>query len=207
MLTQNFMRVFFRLLYHPFAFAYDLIAATVSFGYWKNWVFEIIPFIKGNHILELGHGPGHLQRALLALNLESVALDESAQMGSLAKRKLGGKHQLARAVAQRLPFANNSFDTVVATFPTEYIFDARTLSEIGRCLRNRGKLVVMPVAYPRSGFLRWLYKITGETPSALEESFTEKITRPFIHAGFATEAKIIEVKSGTLLVVIATNIK
>jgi hypothetical protein len=29
---QRFMRVFFDLLYHPFAFAYDLVAAVVGFG-------------------------------------------------------------------------------------------------------------------------------------------------------------------------------
>src|SRR5687767_6312726 len=37
MLMRRFMRVFFHLLYHPFAFTYDLVAAVVSFGQWKNW--------------------------------------------------------------------------------------------------------------------------------------------------------------------------
>ena len=59
-LIQRFMRFFFHLLYHPFAFTYDLVAATVSFGDWKNWVYSILPFINGTRILELGHGPGHL---------------------------------------------------------------------------------------------------------------------------------------------------
>lgn len=207
MLIRNFMRVFFRLLYHPFAFTYDLVAATVSFGHWKDWIAEILPFIKGARILELGHGPGHLQRALHAHGFDSAALDESSQMGRLAKRRLGSRHQLTRGVAQHLPFANNSFDTVVATFPTEYIFDARTLSEIRRCLSRSGRLVVMPAAYPRSRILRWLYKITGETPSALGESLTIKIKQPFTQAGFETEIQTIEVKSGILMIVVATNTK
>ena len=68
------MRVFFHLLYHPFAFTYDLVAAVVSFGQWKNWGQSILPFIDGTRILELGHGPGHLQRFLLDLKLDPVAI-------------------------------------------------------------------------------------------------------------------------------------
>jgi len=203
MLIRNFLRVFFYLLYHPFAFTYDLVAAAVSFGHWKNWAAEIIPFIEGTRILELGHGPGHLQRILHDHGFDSAALDESPQMGQLAKRRVGSGHQLTRGVAQHLPFASNSFDTVVSTFPTEYIFDLRTLSEIGRCLSNKGKLVVMPVAFPTSRVLQWLYQITGETPSALEESLLSKIKQPFIIAGFKTETQIIEVQSGQLLIIIA----
>ena len=199
------MRVFFRLLYHPFAFTYDLVAASVSFGKWKYWIAEIVPFIEGTRILELGHGPGHLQHVLRGFGFDSTALDESPQMGLLAKRRLGAPHKLTRGLAQRLPYANNSFDTIVATFPTEYIFDARTISEIERCLSSGGKLVIMPVAYPRSKILRWLYKITGETPSTLEESLISKTKQPFIKAGLYTEIQMIEVKSGILLVVIATN--
>jgi ubiquinone/menaquinone biosynthesis C-methylase UbiE len=64
-IIQRFMRVFFHLLYHPFAFTYDLVAAVVSFGHWKDWGMTVLPFIEGTRILELGHGPGHLQRACL----------------------------------------------------------------------------------------------------------------------------------------------
>jgi hypothetical protein len=36
------MRVIFYLLYHPFAFTYDLVAAAVSLNRWKDWVFSIV---------------------------------------------------------------------------------------------------------------------------------------------------------------------
>ncbi len=62
---KTLLRFFFRLLYHQFAFTYDLVAATVSLGRWKDWVLSVVPFIEGTRILEIGHGPGHLQRALL----------------------------------------------------------------------------------------------------------------------------------------------
>ena len=204
-LVHKFMRIFFHLLYHPFAFAYDLVAATVSFGKWNDWVREILPFITGTRILELGHGPGHLQRILLDLNLDPVAMDESAQMGILAKRRLGNRHKLARGLAQQFPFANNSFDCVVSTFPTDYIFHTQTLSEIRRCLSDGGRLIVLPVAWPKRRFLKWLYQVTGESPMDGQESYRLKIQTPFTNAGFDTEVKIVEVQSGILIIVIANK--
>ncbi len=73
---KTFLRFFFRLLYHQFAFTYDLVAAAVSFTRWKDWVMSVLPFIEGNWILEIGHGPGHLQRILLSRNLFTVGIDE-----------------------------------------------------------------------------------------------------------------------------------
>ncbi len=200
---QRFMRLFFHLLYHPFAFTYDLVAATVSFGNWKNWVYSIFPFIKGTRLLELGHGPGHLQRLLLDRGLAPVAIDESTQMGKIAKRRLGGSQKLSRALAQQLPFADKSFDTVIATFPTEYIFSTKTLSEVKRCLSDGGRLIVLPAAFPKSGFLKWLYKVTGESPAALTESIKAKSLQPFLNTGFHAEVEIVEVKSSSLLIVVA----
>ena len=204
-IIQHFMRVFFHLLYHPFAFAYDLVAATVSFGKWNDWTKAVLPFIKGTHILELGHGPGHLQRILLDLKLDPVAIDESAQMGTLAKRRLGKSHQLTRGLAQHLPFANNSFDCVVSTFPTEYIFNAQTLSEIRRCLSDGGRLIVLPVAWPKSGFLKWLYQVTGESPVDGQTSTKIKMMKPFINAGFETKVEIVELQSSILMILIANK--
>src|SRR5829696_5663227 len=85
---RTLLRIFFYLLYHPFAFTYDLVAATVSLGRWKDWVLSVVPFVEGNRILEIGHGPGHLQRVLLSRNLFTVGIDESAPMGRLARRNL-----------------------------------------------------------------------------------------------------------------------
>jgi ubiquinone/menaquinone biosynthesis C-methylase UbiE len=208
-LMQRFMRAFFHLLYHPFAFTYDFVAATVSFGKWKDWVFSIIPFIEGTRILELGHGPGHLQRALLTLRhgsgreLIAVAMDESASMGRLAKRRIGSSHKLTRALAQKIPFAAESFDTIVSTFPTEYIFDTQTLSEARRVLRSGGRLTILLAAWPKNPLLAWLFKVTGQSPSDSYESIKSKIKEALAQADFKSEIQIVEVKSGNLLVVLA----
>ena len=37
-LIAHLLRIFFHLLYHPFAWTYDFIAWAVSLGRWKDWV-------------------------------------------------------------------------------------------------------------------------------------------------------------------------
>ena len=228
---KTILRFFFRLLYHQFAFTYDLVAATVSFNRWKDWVTSVIPFIEGNRILEIGHGPGHLQWILLTRrqssgrdrNLMTVGIDESAQMGRLAKRNLArrtlsksGSPQsassshyaytqinLTRGVAQQLPFPNELFDTIVATFPTEYITDPHTLAEVKRCLSNEGKFIVLPAALPKNPILEWLFRVTHQSPIEAVDIVKSKFKEPFVAAGFKTEVRTLDLKSGTLLVVLA----
>lgn len=222
---KTWLRLFFRLLYHQFAFAYDLVSATVSFNRWNEWVVSVMPFIEGDRVLEIGHGPGHLQRILLSRNLDAIGIDESAQMGRLAKRNLTSRAissvaprsqnispfhgiaytqpNLTRGVGQSLPFPAAAFDTIVATFPTEYITDPRTLAEVQRCLSDGGRLVVLPLAMPRNRFLDWLFKVTHQSPVEALEVVQAKLKEPFVSAGFKTEIKGLDLKSGLLLIVLA----
>lgn len=225
---RSFLRFFFYLLYHPFAFAYDLVAATVSVGRWKDWVVSVVPFIEGNRILEIGHGPGHLQRVLLSRGLFAVGIDESAPMGRLAKRNLASslsqenmlvnnnvqsgyaQASLTRGVAQELPFSSNSFDSIVATFPSEYIRDAQTMSEVKRCLADGGKFIVLPAATLMGRgildrLMALIFRITHQSPVDPLEIFSERLRQPFEQAGFQVEIKGLDVKSSLLLIVIATK--
>jgi len=197
------LRFFFQLLYHTFAFTYDLVAATVSFGHWKDWILEVIPFIEGTRILELGHGPGHLQRILLSRGLVTVAIDESDSMGRLAKHNTDGGALLTRGLAQFLPYADRSFDTVIATFPTEYFTDPQTLSEVKRCLAEGGRFVVLPVAMPKNRFLSWLFQVTHQAPSDAIKVVQKKLEEPFVKSEFDVGTHVLEKDSGTLIVIVA----
>jgi len=218
--VKTLLRFFFRLLYHQFAFTYDLVAASVSFNRWKDWVMSVIPFIEGNRILEIGHGPGHLQRTLLSRNVISVGIDESAQMGRLAKRNLtrraSSSHaaaldiayaqtNLVRGIAQQLPFPNEGFDTIVATFPTEYITAVETLAEVKRCLAVEGRLIVLPAALPKNPFLDWLFRVTHQSPAEAIDVVKTKFKEPFARAGFRTEIQTLDIKSGVLFIVLANK--
>ena len=207
-LLTRFLHFFFRHLYHGLAFTYDFVAAAVSFGQWNEWTKAALPYVEGTRLLELGHGPGHLQRLFPNLGLFAVGLDESAQMGRLARAQLERASQpvrLTRGLAQYLPFPAASFDAIVSTFPAEYIYDAQTLMEVRRVLKRSGRLVVLPAAWPKNRFLGWLFKITGQSPTEVREIVKQKVAQPFLHAGFQTEVRTLDVKSGVLLLVIAVN--
>ncbi len=170
-LWWSFVRLFFRLLYAEFAWTYDLVAWVVSLGQWRAWGRAALPYLQGERVLELAHGPGHLLGTMTDRSLSTVGLDLSPYMGRLAKQRLeraGLTVPLVRAQAQALPFRQGCFDSVVATFPTEFILAPATLREAARVLRNPGqRLVIVASAHlggrdPLSGFVRWLYRVTGQ---------------------------------------------
>ena len=225
--VKTLLRFFFRLLYHQFAFTYDLVAATVSLGRWKDWVLSVLPFLEGTRILEIGHGPGHLQRALLERDLLAVGVDESPQMGRLAGHNLTRflrstinlpndkiraytQIRLARGVSQHLPFPNESFDTIVSTFPSEYIFDPQTLMEAQRVLTSNGRFVILPGAtiMGRGALDRamaLLFRITGETPPNLSEILRERSKAPFAQSGFQVQIHEVNIRSSLVFILVATK--
>lgn len=231
---RTLLRLFFHLLYHPLASTYDLVAATVSLGRWKDWVISVIPFIEGTRILEIGHGPGHLQQVLLSRKLFTVGLDESASMGRLARRNLKRslysnpssipaspasqpppeiaytQIRLTRGLAQHLPFQDGSFDTIVATFPTEFIYDPRTLAESYRILTPNGRLVILPGATIlgrglMDRVMALLFRITGQTPPDLSAIQRERSRQLFGEAGFHVETHELEIKSSRVFILLATK--
>ena len=149
---RRLVRRIFHHFYHEFAWTYDLVAWVVSAGLWVRWTLAALPRLRGR-TLELGFGPGHLQLAL-APRPGIAGLDASPQMGSIAARRLrraGYQPRLACGIAQALPFADATFDTVVATFPAEYILDPRSHAEIRRVLAPHGRLIVIPWAQLNPG--------------------------------------------------------
>lgn len=209
-LIARFMRFFFYHFYHSLAWTYDFVAAVVSIGRWQDWVKTVVPFIQGTRILEIGFGPGHLQRILLDRELFTVGLDESRQMISLAKRRLDGSANLTRGLAQSLPFATQSFDCIVSTFPAEYVFDPRTLSDAYRALRNGGRFIVLPAAWIVGQKIvdraaAWLFRVTGETPRNISDIVRERAVHPLERAGFKVESRRIEIRSSIVLVLIASK--
>ena len=112
---------------------------------------------------------------------------------------------LTRGIAQQLPFRNNAFDMVVATFPTEYITDPNTLAEVKRCLSDRGRLITLPAAIPKNPFLDWLFRVTHQSPAEAIDVVKTKFKEPFVKAGFRTEIQTLDIKSGVLFIVLANK--
>jgi SAM-dependent methyltransferase len=125
-------------------------ASTVPFaGQWRVWQRLTLPRIRGSRVLEIGCGPGKLLADMVRAGYTCAAIDRSPQMVAAARdelrsQRLGDRETpISQADVQHLPFLGESFDTVVSTFPTEYIYQPAALREVARVLRPGGRLVVV----------------------------------------------------------------
>ena len=169
---------------------------------------SVIPFIQGSKVLEVGHGPGHLQTNMAGKGIMAFGLDESRQMGRQAYFRLKKitQRRLTRGRAENLPFPDSCFSTVVSTFPTEYIVLPVTLNEIMRVLEPGGRLVILFASwFSGKSWLEkaaaFLFKITGQVPSANDHF--QNLLQPFKNAGYLSRLVWIDQNSSRLLLVIA----
>lgn len=112
---------------------------------WQRWVFDQLQLPTQCAILEVGCGPGRLW----AENCDRIPpdwhitlSDFSTGMLGEAQQNLAGLEQFEfqQADAQELPFANASFDAVIANHMLYHVPDRpRALAEIRRVLRPRGR--------------------------------------------------------------------
>ena len=124
-------------------------ASTVPFaGQWRVWQRLVLPRLYGHDVLELGCGLGDLLVDMIKAGYNCRAVEHSPQMVQAARNTLqhhqvGDKTWVIQGVAQQLPFADASFDSVVSTFPSEYIYNPDTIAEVERVLRPGGRLIVV----------------------------------------------------------------
>lgn len=206
---HTILRIIYQLLYHSFAWSYDLVAASVSFGKWNDWVKEVLPLISGKKVLEIGFGPGHLQVELMQRGYQVCGLDESKQMVRQAARRIKNQCQranLARGLAQCMPFPE-TFETIVATFPSDYIFDPNTIKDIYRVLSPGGMVIVLLSAMPPRGSMlsKLLRKASDfiflERPNPLENRL-EKTIQDYQNEGLIIRKLYLERKAYTLILLI-----
>ena len=203
---KRIIRLGFRLLYNEMAWTYDPVAWSVSLGRWKAWGRTSIKHLRGRRVLELAHGPGHLLVALAQAGFRPVGIDLSSYMSRQAlrqTRRLGIHVPLVRCRAQALPFRSGEFDSVVATFPTEYIADPLTLHEVARVTDPEGRLVIVAGAkllgrQPSVRFIDWLYRFTLQSRAP-----TEGKESVFQQAGLPVQIEQETVGSSTVILLVA----
>jgi ubiquinone/menaquinone biosynthesis C-methylase UbiE len=182
----------------------------VSAGLWKNWVFEVVPYVHIGRVLEIGHGPGHLLVELLENGVTIIGLDKSCYMSRQAETKLNRLNlplNLITGLSDALPFPNHHFQQVVSTFPSEFILDTNSLSEIYRILRPGGEMVLLPVAWItgkncHQRLAAWLFKITCLAPT-----WDNELTRPLARIGFQIHTHFIERSAYNLIVILAKKLE
>ncbi len=127
-------------------------ASTVPFaGQWRIWQRLVLPRLHGHDVLELGCGLGDLLADMLAAGYDCRAVEQSPAMvaaarDTLRKRRVGTDTYVIQGSAQSLPFPDATFDNVVSVFPSEYIYDSDTISEVKRVLRTGGRVIIIEAA-------------------------------------------------------------
>lgn len=210
---ERLLKLFFYLLYHPFARFYDWIAFLVSLGQWNEWVYSVLPYLHGPRILEIGHGPGYLLTRLHTANYMAFGLDESQQMANLARsrlRRAGVLPNLIRGHAQAIPLPEAAVDQVVCTFPSEYIFNPHALNDIWRVLSPGGQLIILPIAWFTSKkaiyrLAAWLFRITLQAPQFAPQQIGEQFCQMIRESGYQAEFEQIQKNHSLLLLIIATK--
>lgn len=124
-------------------------ASTVPFaGQWRAWQRLVLSRLHGQDVLELGCGLGDLLADMSEAGYLCHAVEHSPHMvkaarETLRRRKLDKNATVIQGSSQHLPFSNDSFDTVVSAFPSEYIYDPDTVAEVARVLRPGGRFIII----------------------------------------------------------------
>jgi len=206
------LRFAFHLLYHPLAWTYDWVAAAVSVGMWQRWVLTVLPEITGSCVLELGPGPGHLLKRLRENpDVSAWGLERSRQMrriGYQRLRRAGLTPGLIAGDARKLPFKNGVFDTVVATFPAEYIGEAVSWQEAARTLKIGGQFIVLLGAQLQGGGIlhraaATLFRITGQSGAFDENLIFSRLEAALDGPVFKTKVLKKPARNSQVLIVVA----
>jgi len=168
--VTKILKFAFFLFYNHFAFTYEWVAGLVSFGRWGRWRQCAVQVLQVGKTLELAFGTGVLFSQLGQAKIPVFGIDLSPFMVRLTARRLKRLSQvptIARADARAIPFPTETFSNIIATFPTEYIFNPRTLANIHRLLRPTGQLVIVMQGDllgfgVLSTFVEGLYRVTGQ---------------------------------------------
>ncbi|AKJ15452.1 methyltransferase [Streptomyces incarnatus] len=131
--------------YDSFAEAYSAESehSLVNAYYARPAMLALAGDVAGRRILDAGCGSGPLSAALRDRGAVVTGIDASAGMLALARRRLGADAALHLVdLKDRLPFADGTFDDVVASLVLHYLRDwGPTLAEIRRVLRPGGRLI------------------------------------------------------------------
>lgn len=148
--------------------------------------------LAGRRILEIGCGAGQCGRWLRAHGVaEVVGIDMSARQLQHSHRldqATGHTLPVVQADAQRLPFADASFDVVCSSFGAfPFIPDIRTaLAEAARVLRPGGRLA-FSVSHP----IRWCFPDSpGEEGLQARDSYFDR--RPYVEEDERGRALYVE---------------
>jgi len=148
-------------IFDKIADKYEFTAKFLSFGIMPYWLSRLARGITPKRegiVLDLACGTGILFPKLAGKFKTVVGLDYSLPMLKVAKRKGIKNTYLVRGDALKLPFKDETFDTVVVSLGLRHFPDLElSLKEIRRVLKEGGELHVLEVGIPQNPLLKKLF--------------------------------------------------
>jgi ubiquinone/menaquinone biosynthesis C-methylase UbiE len=161
---------------------YDLLAAALTLGrdrQLRERLATLARLTAGESVLDVGCGTGTLALAAKRAVGDAgsvVGVDASADMIALATAKAsrsGTAVSFRTAAAERLPFADATFDVVLSTLMLHHLpapLRRECVREALRVLRPGGRMLVVDFSAPstrRGGLLSRLHRHGGVPPDAI----------------------------------------
>ena len=159
-----------RQLFAGIAPEYEWMGAVLSFGQdarWRRTLVSKVNALPGSLVLDVASGTGLVARELAARKrLRVIQLDPSEAMlraGIAVTEAAGLEPQIRQTLgrAERLPFADDTFDAVTFTYLLRYVDDPEgTMRELARVLRPGGTMASLEFHRPDDRMLHagwWAY--------------------------------------------------
>ncbi|TMB58999.1 MAG: methyltransferase domain-containing protein, partial [Chloroflexi bacterium] len=148
--------------------SYDRVAAILSLGQdprWRHAAVEAIDARRDDRVLDVATGTGMVAAELVRrYGCHVVGLDQSADMLARARERDGVFDEIVLGRAEKLPFADATFDHLTFTYLLRYVDDpAATMRELARVVRPGGHIASVEFGLPTGLWhvLWWLYTRIG----------------------------------------------
>lgn len=172
-----------RLFYKYLSKIYDRINPFIWNEAMRGQALSMLDISETDRVLDVGCGTGFATEGLLEHTTDVHGLDQSPHQMEKARRKLGkyGPVSFYLGDAERLPFADDSFDIVWSSGSIEYWPDpVATLEEIRRVTEPGGHVLIVGPNYPETGLMQRV------ADSIMLFYDAEEADRMFAEAGYET---------------------
>lgn len=146
-------------LFAPLGPTYDRYARLLSFGQdprWRRFLVSRMEVEPDDTVLDVATGTAAVAIELVRRSgCRVVGLDQSREMLETGRHRvvdagLDDRIDLVEGRAERLPFADASFDGLTFTYLLRYVADpVATLRELSRVVRPGGTIAMLEFAVPR----------------------------------------------------------